>query len=102
MVGLMTKVAVLAVSSRLRTGTVLKQAGCPVTPQVPPATIDNAAVVAIVEENQAEFAGGVGGGEGRAVLGKEPIGGVGVWRAVGVHESEVRYVLSRIAGKYGA
>ena len=103
MVGLMTKVAVLAVSSMVKTGTVLKHAGWPVTPQVPPATIDNAAVVAVIEENQAELAGRVRGGEGRAVLGEEPVGGVGVRRAVGVQESEVGDVLCRrVGGKYGA
>src|SRR5712675_2999680 len=39
-VGWKASVAVLAVSSSCKSGTVLKHAGCPVTPHVPPETTD--------------------------------------------------------------
>lgn len=35
------------------------------------------AVVTVVEKDQGEFSAGVGGDEGRAMLGEEPVGGIG-------------------------
>ena len=93
-VGLITKVAVFAVSSMVKTGGGAK-ASDRLAGDTAGATghVGDAAVVAIIEENQAELAAGVCGGEGRAVLGEEPVHGIGVRRAIRVHESEVRDVL---------
>src|ERR1051325_4740205 len=48
--------------------------------------VNDAAVVAVIEKDQGEFAGGVCGSEGRAVLGEEPVSMVGSGRAISVHQ----------------
>src|ERR1041384_3420433 len=50
---------------------------------------NDAAIITVIEEDQGEFASGVCGSEGRAVLGEEPVSIVGVRRAISVHQSEV-------------
>ena len=52
----------------------------------------DAAVVAIVEENEGELAARVRGGERRAVLGVEPVEGIGVRSAIGVQKGEIALV----------
>src|SRR6476646_3213241 len=54
--------------------------------------IHDATVVTVIEENQREFAGRVGGGEGRAVLCVEPVLGVGVNGPIRIHQGEITLI----------